>query len=170
MDAMTIGQLAAAAKVNVETVRYYQRRGLLTSPVRAPGTIGRYPDAALARLNFIRRSQGLGFSLEEVQVLLSLEEDQACGAARALGERKLAEVRQRIVALQALEEVLQGMVRECAKTKRARVSCPLIDALAGAADSDPSPRHGGGRSELLTNRPGPRGTTKALKTTRWTTQ
>lgn len=127
MDAMTIGQLAAAAQVNVETVRYYQRRGLLASPARAAGKIARYPDGALTRLRFIRRSQSLGFSLEEVQALLALDQGQACAAARAIGENKLAEVRQRIRALQALEAVLQGMVSECGESNRKKVSCPLID-------------------------------------------
>ena len=132
MDAMTIGQLAAAAQVNVETVRYYQRRGLLASPTRATGRIGRYPQAALTRLKFIRRSQALGFSLEEVQSLLALDAGQACTAARVIGEHKLAEVRERIRALQALEGALQGLVSECARTDRGKVSCPLIDALAGS--------------------------------------
>jgi MerR family transcriptional regulator, mercuric resistance operon regulatory protein len=131
MDAMTIGQLAAAAKVNVETVRYYQRRGLMAAPARATGSIGRYPGAALARLRFIRRSQALGFSLDEVQALLSLDEGQACATARAIGEHNLADVRQRIQALRVLERSLQGLVAQCASTKRSKVNCPLIDALSG---------------------------------------
>ena len=128
---MTIGQLAAAASVNVETVRYYQRRGLLAVPDREPGSIGRYPEAALTRLRFIKRSQSLGFSLDDVQVLLSLDEGQACSSARQLGELKLAEVRARIQSLQVLEGALQDLVSQCATAKR-KVSCPLIQALAHA--------------------------------------
>ena len=69
-ERMTIGQLAAAAGVNVETVRYYQRRELLALPDRPTGGIGRYPLEALTRLRFIKRSQSLGFSLDDVQALL----------------------------------------------------------------------------------------------------
>ncbi len=65
MESMTIGQLAAAAGVNVETVRYYQRRALLAVPRREPGSIARYPDSALTRLRFIKRAQSLGFSLDD---------------------------------------------------------------------------------------------------------
>ncbi len=128
MEQMTIGQLAASASVNVETVRYYQRRGLLAVPERTPGSIGRYSPAALTRLRFIKRSQSLGFSLDDVQALLSLDDGQTCSAARTIGERKLAAVRQRIKALQVLEVSLQGLVRQCS-TSRRKVNCPLIDAL-----------------------------------------
>jgi MerR family mercuric resistance operon transcriptional regulator len=128
MEPMTIGQLASAAGVNVETVRYYQRRALLAVPDREPGSISRYPEAALTRLRFIKRSQSLGFSLDDVQVLLSLDEGQACSSARHLGELKLAEVRDRIQTLRALEVALQDLVSQCATAKR-KVSCPLIEAL-----------------------------------------
>ena len=128
MEQMTIGQLAAAAAVNVETVRYYQRRGLLAVPERAAGSIGRYSEAALTRLRFVRRSQSLGFSLDDVQALLSLDDGQSCSTARSIGERKLADVRQRLKALHALETSLQELVRQCS-TSRRKVNCPLIQAL-----------------------------------------
>lgn len=127
-EQMTIGQLAAAAGVNVETVRYYQRRELLAAPERPAGGIGRYPPDALTRLRFIKRSQSLGFSLDDVQALLSLDDGQACTSARRLGEDKLADVRQRIQTLRALEAALQKLVAECSTAQR-KVSCPLIDAL-----------------------------------------
>lgn len=136
MGSMTIGQLAAAAGVNVETVRYYQRRGLLATPEREPGTIGRYSAAAVTRLRFIKRSQSLGFSLHDVQVLLSLDEGQACSSARRLGELKLAEVQERIQTLRALERALQELVAKCSTTK-SKVRCPLIEALmSGKAPVD----------------------------------
>lgn len=128
MEQMTIGQLAAAAAVNVETVRYYQRRGLLASPDRPSGSIGRYPPAALTRLRFIKRSQSLGFSLDDVQALLSLDDGQSCSAARSIGERKLADVRERLQALQILETALEGLVKRCSTSER-KVNCPLIEAL-----------------------------------------
>lgn len=128
MQSMTIGQLATAAGVNVETVRYYQRRELLAQPKREPGSIGRYSEGALTRLRFIKRAQSLGFSLDDVQVLLSLDEGQACSSARELGERKLADVRERIQTLRALEDALQGLVARCSSNRR-KVSCPLIEVL-----------------------------------------
>ena len=128
MQSMTIGQLAVAAEVNVETVRYYQRRNLLARPERPLGGIGRYDSSALTRLRFIKRSQSLGFSLDDVQALLSLDDGQHCTAAKAIGEHKLADVRQRIQTLQALETALQQLVTGCSTAKR-KVSCPLIESL-----------------------------------------
>jgi MerR family mercuric resistance operon transcriptional regulator len=136
MEQLTIGQLAAAAGVNVETVRYYQRRCLLSVPQRPNGGIGRYAPAALTRLRFIKRAQALGFSLDDVQVLLSLDDGQSCAAARGIGEHKLADVRERIRTLQALEHALEGLVTQCAESKR-RVSCPLIETLTAAESSLP---------------------------------
>lgn len=133
MEQMTIGQLALAAGVNVETVRYYQRRGLLAAPERPTGSIGRYSPAAQTRLRFIKRSQTLGFSLDEVQALLSLDDGQGCSEARGIGEHKLADVRQRIQTLRALEDALESLVRQCGSTKR-KVRCPLIEALTRAGD------------------------------------
>lgn len=134
-EAMTIGRLAGAAGVNVETVRYYQRRGLLARAARGRGTIARYPPAALTRLRFIKRSQSLGFSLDDVRALLSLDDGHACGPARAIGEHKLAEVRRRIEALQALEAALHELVLQCSHPRK-RVSCPLIAALMRPDDGD----------------------------------
>ena len=128
MQSRTIGQLAAAAGVNVETVRYYQRRNLLAVPARAVGSIGRYPQGALTRLRFIKRAQSLGFSLDDVQELLSLDDGQSCASAHHLGEVKLIEVRQRIQKLRVLEVVLQDLVSKCTTVKQ-EVSCPLIEAL-----------------------------------------
>jgi MerR family mercuric resistance operon transcriptional regulator len=128
MEPMTIGQFAAAGGVNVETVRYYQRRGLLEVPAREPGRIARYAPAALARLRFVRRAQSLGFSLEDVQELLSLEDGQACASAHRIGEAKLAQVRERIRALHALEHALGELVDACARTSR-RQRCPMIERL-----------------------------------------
>jgi MerR family mercuric resistance operon transcriptional regulator len=130
-EQMTIGQLAAAAGVNVETVRYYQRRALLAVPDRPAGGIGRYAPLALTRLRFIKRAQSLGFTLDDVQALLSLDDGQGCAAARRIGEHKLADVRQRLQALRVLEAALEDLVGRCASTRR-KVNCPLIEALMRA--------------------------------------
>lgn len=128
MEMMTIGQLAAAAGVNVETVRYYQRRELLGIPERPSGGIGRYTASALTRLRFIKRAQSLGFTLDDVQSLLSLDDGRSCAAAREIGEHKLADVRQRLQALRVLEVELANLVSRCSTSKR-KVNCPLIEAL-----------------------------------------
>lgn len=133
VEQMTIGQLAAAGGVNVETVRYYQRRELLAAPDRQAGGIGRYRPSALTRLRFIKRAQSLGFTLDDVQALLSLDDGQGCSAARAIGEHKLADVRQRLQALWVLEMVLSDLVSRCSTTKR-KVNCPLIEALMQSDD------------------------------------
>ncbi len=132
-EQMSIGQLAAAAGVNVETVRYYQRRKLLAVPDRPAGGIGRYAPPALTRLRFIKRAQSLGFTLDDVQALLSLDYGRGCSAARQIGEDKLADVRQRLQALRVLEGALQELVSRCATTKR-KVNCPLIEALMQTED------------------------------------
>ena len=134
MESMTIGQLASAAGVNVETVRYYQRRELLAVPEREAGRIGRYTLESVTRLRFIKRSQSLGFSLDDVKVLLSLDDGQACSSARRMGELKLAEVRSRMETLRGLEVALQDLVTKCSTAKR-KVSCPLIEALTSADES-----------------------------------
>ena len=116
LEQMTIGQLAAAAGVNVETVRYYQRRDLLAVPDRPAGGIGRYAPSALTRLRFIKRAQSLGFTLDDVQALLSLDDGRGCSAARQIGEHKLADVRQRLQALRVLPYVhplLVELLCEC---------------------------------------------------------
>ncbi|SRR5258705_13038081 len=133
MREMTIGQLAEAAEVNVETVRYYHRRGLLPAPPRPVGGIRRYPVDMLTRLRFIKRSQSLGFSLDEVEALLSLQDGQACNSARAIAEHNLADVRQRIQDLSMLEAALATLVHRCSTSKR-KVSCPLIDVLMDGSE------------------------------------
>ncbi len=129
MSHMTIGQLAIAGEVNVETVRYYHRRGLLPAPERPTGGIRRYPAETLSRLRFIKRAQALGFALDDVEALLSLDDGRSCSKARGIGEQKLTDVRQRIRDLRALEKVLRGLVDRCGSTN-GRVRCPLIDALS----------------------------------------
>lgn len=128
MEQMTIGQLAAAAGVNVETVRYYQRRELLAVPDRQGGRIGRYATSALTRLRFIKRAQSLGFTLDDVQGLLSLDDGSSCAAAREIGVHKLADVRGRLQDLRQLEASLADLVNRCS-TARLKINCPLIDAL-----------------------------------------
>lgn len=144
---MTIGRLAAVAGVHVETVRYYQRIGLVPEPTRTYGSARRYGPADAARLRFIKRAQGLGFTLDEVRLLLELAVGEHCADTRSLAERKLALVEQKLSDLAAIREALRGLVEACAAGGRG-CGCPIIDSLTAGApapaepDADP-PRRGG---------------------------
>lgn len=127
-DSMTIGALARAAGVNVETIRFYQRKGLIPEPDRPRGSIRRYGADELGRIRFIKSAQKLGFSLDEVADLLKLEDGTQCRQAREQGRKKLDDVRARIADLKRIEAALAELVTRCSAT-RGRVRCPLIDAL-----------------------------------------
>ena len=131
MSAMTIGKLARAAGTHVETIRYYQRCGLVPVPARANGRVRRYPAEVLARLSFIRRARDLGFSLADVKQLLRLERSPGCRDARSLAARKLATVEERIADLQRIRGSLRALVAQCdAGSGR---DCPIISAFAKVA-------------------------------------
>ncbi len=125
---MTIGRLAAAAGVNVESIRFYQRRRLLAQPARPLGGVRHYGQADVDRVRFIKAAQRLGFSLAEIGQLLSLDRGMACGAAATLAARHLADVRTRLRDLHQMEAALAGLLRRCAR-HRGQVACPLIAAL-----------------------------------------
>ena len=127
-EGLTIGTFAGAAGVNVETVRFYQRRGLLTAPDRPYGSIRRYGPADVARVKFVKAAQRLGFSLDEVAGLLTLDDGALCDQARALAEARLEDVRGKLADLRRIEKVLAALVRECCAS-RGTVSCPLISTL-----------------------------------------
>ena len=127
-EGLTIGTFAGAAGVNVETVRFYQRRGLLTAPDRPYGSIRRYGPADVARVKFVKAAQRLGFSLDEVAGLLTLDDGAHCDQARALAEAKLEDVRGKLADLRRIEKVLAALVRECCASW-GTVSCPLISTL-----------------------------------------
>lgn len=128
MREMTIGALAEAGAVGVETVRYYQRRGLLAQPQRPQGGVRRYGADAVARLGFIRRAQDVGFTLDEVRTLLMLGETPNCRGARALAAQKLQVVKARLRDLQRVRRALTELIERC-DAGRAR-HCPIIESLA----------------------------------------
>jgi MerR family mercuric resistance operon transcriptional regulator len=128
-EELTIGLLARAAEVNVETIRYYQRRGLLEPPPKPPRGRRRYSGAAIRRVRFIKRAQLLGFTLEEVKSLLQLEDGQSCRETRLLAEQKLAVIERRLADLTRVRRVLKGLIAECTEGKRPR-SCPIIATLS----------------------------------------
>jgi MerR family mercuric resistance operon transcriptional regulator len=127
-EPMTIGVLARAAGVNVETIRFYQRRGLMPEPDRPLGSIRRYGAAELGRIRFIKSAQRLGFTLNEVADLLELEDGTHCQQARERGRKKLDDVRARMADLKRIEAALANLIARCS-ARRGRVRCPLIDAL-----------------------------------------
>lgn len=125
---LTIGMFAKAAGVNVETLRFYQRRGLLSEPDKPSGSIRRYGQADIARVRFVKAAQRLGFSLDEVAGLLTLDDGTHCDDARQLAELKLADVRGKLADLRRIEKVLAALVRDCCASQ-GTVSCPLISTL-----------------------------------------
>ena len=129
MDPLTIGQLARAAGVNVETVRYYQRRRLIAEPRRPPNAIRRYPEDSVHRIRFIKRAQELGFTLAEIANLLALEGGRDCGETRKLANRKLDLVESRLADLTRLRKTLRELIAQCDVTT-GKVSCPIIRVLA----------------------------------------
>jgi MerR family mercuric resistance operon transcriptional regulator len=124
----TIGRLAAAAGVNVETVRYYQRRGLMPEPSRPPGGTRRYREAEARRLRFIKRAQLMGFALNEVENLLDLWTRRSCRTTRELAAAKLRSVDARIRDLRRLRKELAALVAQC-DTNASDSDCPILDRL-----------------------------------------
>lgn len=133
MSEITIGTLARSAGVGVETVRYYQRRGLLATANTKKGAFRVYGDAELARLRFIRRAQALGFKLDEIASLLALDEETDRESARALARAKIADVEERIRQLQSVRSALQELVNCCEHTE-APAPCPILRTLGAEAD------------------------------------
>ena len=134
-ERLTIGKVAAAAAVNVETIRFYQRRGLLAEPPKSPGGFRYYDRAIVARLQFVKRAQALGFSLEEVRGLLALEESNACGPTHDAAVRKLQLVDERIKDLRRIRSTLKNLVQQC-EAGPASVCCPIIESLAHNASNE----------------------------------
>lgn len=127
-DDLSIGTFAKAAGVNVETIRFYQRKGLLFEPDRPLGGIRRYGRADVARVKFIKSAQRLGFNLEEVAQLLKLEDGAHCDEAAELATLRLTDVRTRLKGLKCMETALSRLVAQCG-SRRGTIACPLIASL-----------------------------------------
>ena len=127
---MRSGQLARRAGVNIETLRYYERRGLLEAPARLPSGYRAYDDAAVSLIRFIRRAQELGFTLAEVETLLELAAGgpEACDAARLLAANKVADLDRRIETLRRMRDSLTTLVATCQRPRPDR-ECPLIQSI-----------------------------------------
>ncbi len=126
---LTIGKLAEAAGVNIETIRYYQRLGLLEEPAKPLGGHRRYTVSDARRVRFIKRAQALGFTLTEVGGLLMLDKAFSCTETRALAASKLELIEQKMANLDALRLVLGELVQQC-DAGIGGIDCPIIDVMA----------------------------------------
>lgn len=132
MKALTIGHLAKQAGVNLETVRFYERRGLLPRPPRSAAGYRLFPAEAARRLKFIRRAQQLGFSLAEIRELLSLRMSRATTSAaiRARAEAKMADIEAKIRTLESMKKTLRRLTRVCNGCAPV-AECPILESLDG---------------------------------------
>lgn len=143
---LTVGALARGAGCNVETVRYYEKAGLMPEPARSPGGHRLYARSHLRRLRFIRRGRELGFSVDQVRSLLRLvdEPDHTCGEVRAFALSHANEVRRRIEDLERLREALDSLAEQCRGEKYSVDDCPIIEALFSGAAAAGGDRPSGG--------------------------
>jgi MerR family mercuric resistance operon transcriptional regulator len=130
MESLTIGQVARAAGVGVETVRFYEREGLIAEPPRRASGYRQYPPEAVRRIRFIKRAKELGFTLKEVRELLSLrvDPDTTCGDVRARAEAKTDAIGQKIHALQRMKDALVRLTEACVGSGPTG-ECPILEAL-----------------------------------------
>lgn len=130
MKNFSIGQLAKKAEVNVETIRYYERRGLIPEPPRRKSGYRQYSPETVARIQFIRHAKELGFSLKEISELLSLRVDPktTCGDVKRMTEAKIADIEEKIRALQGMKKALLKLKARC-RGRGPAGECPILDAL-----------------------------------------
>ena len=148
-ETFSIGVLASRGATNVETIRYYERVGLLPEPPRTAGGHRLYREDQLKQLLFIRRSRALGFKLEQVRVLVRLAQakDYSCDEVKAITEEQLQTVRRKQADLKRLENALVDMVAQC---KAGQVpECPIIDALYMGSAAREGSSTGSGSSEMV---------------------
>jgi Hg(II)-responsive transcriptional regulator len=127
---LTIGDLASRADVNVQTVRYYERRGLVPAPPRTDSGYRQYPPDSVARVQFIKRAQALGFSLREIEELLDLRVHprHSCAEVRRKAEAKRDEIDRKIRSLRELRTSLDGLIEACDSNTQTK-ECPIIETL-----------------------------------------
>ena len=153
MRGLTIGELAEQAGVHIETLRYYERRGLIEKPPRSASNYRQYPEDAARRVRFIKRAQELGFSLNDIKELLSLRvaPEADCAEVRAHAEAKIKAIDEKIGALTAMKHALSALVAECVG-EGPLTDCPILEAIAdGCAGRGPDQQvlQGAGLGEAL---------------------
>jgi len=130
MQGLTIGKVAGQAGVGVETVRFYERSGLIDQPPRTGAGYRKYPEETVRRIRFIRHAKELGFSLKEIGELLDLQNDPAatCGDIQRRAEAKLDDIGRRIKELEKMRDVLAGLVESCSHNKPIG-ECPILSVV-----------------------------------------
>lgn len=130
MEMLTIGQLAKKADVNIETIRYYERRGLIPKPHRRDSGYREYSDETAKRILFIKHAKDLGFSLKEVHELLSLKVSPGttCSDVKSKAEEKIAEIEDKIKILQKMKKALLKLTKICSGSGPVS-ECPILEAL-----------------------------------------
>lgn len=133
MGNLKTGELAKRAGVNVETLRFYERRGLLPEPPRRKSGYREYPEESIARIRFIKRAQELGFSLDEIQELLGLRvnAETPCVGVKDFTEKKIQNVQQKIADLKVIERALKTMAAACPGQGSVSNGCPILEILDG---------------------------------------
>jgi MerR family mercuric resistance operon transcriptional regulator len=131
MEYLTIGKVAKQSKVNIETVRYYERRGLIPEPHRRESGYRQYPYDTVTRIKFIKRAQELGFSLREISELLSLrvDPDTTCSDVKMRADAKIADIEQRIETLKRMKKVLVKLSAICKGGMMPTSECPILEAM-----------------------------------------
>jgi len=130
---LTIGKLAKQANVTIETIRYYQRKGLINEPTKPAIGYRLYPSEAIARIQFIKRAQQSGFTLKEILELLSLDGEH-CADIQKMAEQKRQQIDDQLKDLTALRNVLDSLVKGCQQDQSSQ-HCSLIDALSNQEDA-----------------------------------
>jgi MerR family copper efflux transcriptional regulator len=130
MDRLTIGDVAKQAGVRIETLRYYEREGLIASPPRSVSNYRLYPEDTVRRVQFIKRAQDMGFSLKEVKELLSLRIDPttSCADVRSRALEKITTIKEKLRALKAMKQSLMQLVEECSGQGEI-TDCPILASL-----------------------------------------
>jgi len=130
MDGLTIGRVARSAGLAIDTVRYYEREGLLQKPGRTPSGYRQYSPDAVKRLQFIRQAKELGFTLSEIRELLTLKvaPGKSCADVRAHAEAKIADVEQRIAQLNRMKRALVKLAAACSG-RGPTSTCPILEAM-----------------------------------------
>ncbi len=130
MKALKRGNLAKMAGVNIETIRYYEKQGILPEPDRSPSGYRQYGEETVNQIRFVKRAQKLGFSLSEIKQLLKLSEGEItdCDEVKDIALKKLEAIREKIINLQKLDSILSNLATQCDRQQTIK-GCPIIEAL-----------------------------------------
>lgn len=131
MSGLTIGTVANQAGVNIETLRYYERQGIVSEPPRTSSNYRVYPEETVRRVRFVKRAQELGFSLSEIKELLALRATHGvkCDEVRRHALHKIGDIEDKMQTLRAMKNALRGLVQECASTNAKLSDCPILESL-----------------------------------------